>query len=373
MSGKMFALLFVFLVCFVGCVCADCNLVINEVNTGSPVRLAKNDFIEFKMFCDSETKTKNLQGYKLIGLSAGEGVSANTQKMTIDLVINLWNSKINEKNMFTIGSDAVTNAELNVKSTFVTYRNKFSGNTQTIDSFLNKGNKHIHAIALLFKQSYTFPEFRLTAKKPFINIDEKLIELIKVNLIDLVVYARKAPYNDCHLFAKLCDEYESKDYILREFDNNKQGVDRTLSRCSFDNSTFIPEKFKLSKATSGEENDCSGVNFLLETHLSLLTNSPFDDENAEKNDELFETSESPQCFAVVDGSEFENLSDDAIEVEIAKETEVASVNQCSSLNLGPNDGNLADEIDRTNRKKRTLSDSANHMDVNEWESTTFFQ
>lgn len=137
-------------------------LVINEVNTGSPARLAKNDFIELKMLCDSDTQIKSLQGHKLIGLPAGERSSENTQQVTIDLVVNLWNSEINEKNMFTIGVDGVPNVDMNCKSTLVTYQNKFSGNVQTIDSFLKKGNKHIHANALLFKNSYSFSEITLT-------------------------------------------------------------------------------------------------------------------------------------------------------------------------------------------------------------------
>lgn len=379
MSAKISVLFFAFMVILVAS--ENCNLVLNEVNTGSPDRFRKKDFIELKMLCDPDTSTpkiKHLQGYKIIGISAGADTSGQKQQMTIDLIISLWNCQINERNMFTIGADGVPNTDMNTKSQFVTYRNKYSQNTQTLSSFLNKGDKHIHAIALLYKKSNNFPELMLNAKKPFIIIDEKLQELIKSNLIDLIVYARKAPYENCHLFTNFVDEYDKKDYILREFDSHKEpSIDRTLNRCAFDRSTFIPEKFKLGKPTPGDENDCSGVNFLLEKHLSKLTNTPFnkafDDDNIETIDQILESSESPQCVSSFDASVFANVPDDAIEEEIQKEIQAASTNQCSYLNLGPEDGNIADELDNLNRRKRKLSETAKYEEVNEWESTSHFQ
>lgn len=79
--------------------CENCNLVINEISTGSPDRLMKKDFIELKIMCDTDTrKIKSTQGYKLIGLSVG-GISGNIQQLTVDLIINLWNSEINDRNI----------------------------------------------------------------------------------------------------------------------------------------------------------------------------------------------------------------------------------------------------------------------------------
>lgn len=103
------------------------------------------------------------------------------------------------------------------------------------------------------------------------------------------MYGRKAPYDNCEIFTNLYDEYTDKDYILKEFDNTKVGeIDLTLNRCSFDRSTFIPEKFKLGIPTPGTENDCSGPNFFLEPHLPVLSHSlrtkAFDEDNIERID-----------------------------------------------------------------------------------------
>lgn len=274
--------------------------------------------------------------------------------MTIDLVINLWNSKINDQDMFTIGADDVANTDMSFKSANVTYRNKFTKDTQKINFFLNKDSKNIHAIALLYKRSNSFPEFVLDTKTPTIIINEKLQEIIKTNLVDFIVYTRKEPYDNCDIFTSLYDDYANKEYILREFDNQKEPtIDRTLNRCAFGKDTFIPEKFKLGLATPGKENDCTGINFFIENHFTENIN--FDAEDAD---------------ACVVADAYENISDDTIEKEIIKETEAASINKCSDLNLGSNDGNIADEIDRTNRRKRRLK---YHEDVNEWESTDHFQ
>lgn len=379
MASRFFVFLFAFVALLLCFYAENCKVVINEVNTGSPERLKKKDFIELKMICTDDSKAKKkLQGYKLVGISAGEALSGNIQQVTIDLVVNLWNSKINERNLFTIGADGVQNIDMNTKSSYLSCRTTFSGNTQTINSFLNKGDKHIHAIALLYKNAYNFPEIVLTEKNTFINIDEKMQELIKSNLVDLVVYARKAPYDNCRIFTKMIDEYINKDYILREFDNNqKSGIDRSLNRCSFDDTSFIPEKFKLGAPTPGEENDCTGAHFLLEKHLPVLTNmqfnKAFDDDNTDNIDEISEMNDSPQCSASIDASTFENIPDDAIEKEIVKETEAASINQCSALNLGTDSGNLADELDRMNRRKRRLSETTNYEETNEWETTNKFQ
>lgn len=67
-----------------------------------------------------------------------------------------------------------------------------------------------------------------------------------------------------------------------------------------------------------------------------------------------ETSDSPQCISSIDASVFENVPDVAIQEEIQKESQAASINQCSALNLGPGDGNIADELDRFKQEKEEI-------------------
>lgn len=202
---------------------ANCKLVINEVNTGSPENMRQNDFIELKALCDvPHPKKKSLQGYKIIGLSTGTGKSSNTQQITIDLVVNLWNSQFNDEHMFTIGTEHVPNVDMTTKSEYVAYRNKFTKNTGNIAAFMNKGNKHLHGIAILYKKDYAFPEFVLTQKKPFLIVDESMQEIIKTNLSDFIVYGRKAPYEQCEVFGKLYEEYSNKAYILIHRTNRRK-------------------------------------------------------------------------------------------------------------------------------------------------------
>lgn len=191
------------------------------------------------------------------------------------------------------------------------------------------------------------------------------------------MYGRKAPYDNCQIFVKLYNDYANREYILREFDNNKNAIDRTLNRCAFDASSFISEKFKLGKPTSGDENDCSGPNFLLEQHLSNLTNSlqnkAFDSDNIENINYTLEQNGTSQCTASADRSTYGSIIVDRIEEAIQQETAMASTSSCSAFNLDRDDGNIADKLDRIQRRKRRLSDTVDYEEEYEWETTKYFE
>lgn len=175
-------------------------------------------------------------------------------------------------------------------------------------------------------------------------------------------------------YTNLYNDYANKEYILREFDNNKGiGKDRTLNRCSLDGNAFTPEKFKLGIPTPGNENDCSGPHFFLEQFLAEIAapiqQKAFDSDNLDQIDESLLQSNAPQCTASVDSSAFE-ISDYVIEEEIQRESIVTAQSSCSTLNLGANTGNVAAELDRGNSRKRRLSESP---EIFEWESTEHFQ
>lgn len=125
------------------------------------------------------------------------------------------------------------------------------------------------------------------------------------------------------------------------------------------------------------ENDCTGPNFILENSIQQLTdslqNKPFDEENIEMNAAILEEENSPQCTGSFDPSTYENIMDDALEQQILGDEQAVRENVCTSLDLGSNVGNIADEVDRVNRRKRRLGDTANYEEFNEWETTTKFK
>lgn len=118
----------------------QCTVLINELNTGSPGILHNMDFIELFAQCKSKKNPRSLQGYKLIGISAGSG---DSDRMLIDLVVNLWNTKWTTDGFFTIGTPTVGNTQLTTESPYVVYRNKFSGKTRNNQMFMLTGNRHM--------------------------------------------------------------------------------------------------------------------------------------------------------------------------------------------------------------------------------------
>lgn len=95
-------LLFMAFFCSVFCVSASddsCNLLINEINTVDSSNIQSNEFIELKLICEDGQRKDSLQGFKVIGITAGLG-NENKPENNINLVVNLWNEKIKTSNLF---------------------------------------------------------------------------------------------------------------------------------------------------------------------------------------------------------------------------------------------------------------------------------
>lgn len=106
-----------------------------------------------------------------------------------DLVMSLWNAKTTDGGFLTDGgffTTSVPNVDMLNTESSSNYRNKLTGNSYTLSAFLNKASKHLHAIAIVYKKSYSFL---------YKNMNSEMQELIKSNLVDLIVYERKAPYD----------------------------------------------------------------------------------------------------------------------------------------------------------------------------------
>lgn len=78
-----------------------------------------------------------------------------------------------------------------------------------------------------------------------------------------------------------------------------------------------------------------------------------------------------QCTSSFDRSTYASTSDALIEMAINDKT--TKCDSCSVLNLGANDGNIAEELDISNSRKRRLSDSSDYEMELEWETTKKFE
>jgi len=112
------------------------GVLINEINSDNPTQPERNEFIELIAYDRAEgqsgTKqqvTYSLRGYKIVVISVYNPV---TKSPTVELVANLWNSKITNS-FFVFGGTNVENADLKVDSPFVTYRHKFAKSATFLD------------------------------------------------------------------------------------------------------------------------------------------------------------------------------------------------------------------------------------------------
>lgn len=126
-------------------------------------------------------------------------------------------------------------------------------NIQPISNFFVSGNK-LSAIGLLQGEKETFNDFKLTEKKPELRIDDKLIEILKKYLVDLVIYAGEKTCDKCALFEILHEDFSNKKYTLREFVTNRGENDISLNRCALEGIRFLPDKFKIGFPTPGKKN-----------------------------------------------------------------------------------------------------------------------
>lgn len=187
-----------------------------------------------------------------------------TEPPKIELVVNLWNEKTDENGFFVVGGTAITNANLNVPDQRIKFRTGFTKGLASISNFLLNGNVYLVSIGLLYKKSDTFKEITLDLKVPSLKINSELEKRLRNNLVDLVVYGRKVPFDRCSFFERIYPDFEGRKYVLREFDTLK---DHSLNRCAVETTGFLPEKIKLGKPTPGAENDCDGPHFIIEHEI----------------------------------------------------------------------------------------------------------
>lgn len=350
----------------------NCFVTINEINTNTlDIKFKNNDFIEIKSFCDNKPSATTLQGFKIIGISTG---TKTTDNLSVDLVITLWNEHTNDNTgMITFGGPDVTAADFKTPSSIINYSNKFQSETTTLFKFLNTGaSKKLYAVAILYKEKDPLSQFVLTQKKPRIPLNPALKEIIKTNLVDLLVYGQKAPYDNCNLFLDLKPDYTNRKYVLREFDNKAKSIDYSLNRCTIDTRGFVPEQFKLGRITPAAENDCTGAHFILEDYLSEIT-APLQTNILPMDVDVQPDSSAAGCSTSAISAQYINVRREDIDTKVDELTIAAATDQCSQINLNPQISNDANMLQRANAIKRRLSYTTNYAEDYDWLSEKYFR
>lgn len=186
------------------------DVIINEIQIVDPKKPEKKEFIELKSTSDSPNIA--LRGYKLIGFNC------QSKTGTIDLVVTLWNQRMDKNGLFTIGGSDVSTANLKIPNEFTKCKSEFVGK-QTISNLF--GQKEVRAIGLLHDKNNAFSNIILSKKTPNIKIDDGITNQLRNYLVGLVVYGDNA-CEKCSLFEKINDDFASKKYILREFPNSEK-------------------------------------------------------------------------------------------------------------------------------------------------------
>lgn len=340
--GPIFGIIFL---CLLKQAFAQCNVFINEVNIIDPQKPEKSEFIELKTDCEDMP----LRGYKVIGVTSG---SKNT-KASITLVATLWNERF-KREFYTIGGVNVDKADMTVNSGTLKFRESWNKNKQiSMTNFLINGNSNLNAIGILYKKNDAMSAIQLEKSKNNIPLDDQLIEFLKENLIDLVIYSEKSNSDKCDIFEILHSSFAQKKYVLREFDFKK---DISLNRCTIESEGFIPEKFKLGKPTPGTENDCTGTHLIFENRLQDILPSdisPVEIDNSCSVNDI-------------------NTASMSTEVCVISANAEAARDVCTSQQIYPESGNMAQEIDHENTRKRRLSKEADSVEL-EWETEKYFE
>lgn len=80
-----------------------------------------------------------------------------------------------------------------------------------------------------------------------------------------------------------------------------------------------------------------------------------------------------QCTTSFDPSTYASTSNDATNLVIERQTNLAKSDTCTSLNLGADDGNIAEDIDMSNSRRGRLSEERDYSKKLEWETTAYFK
>jgi hypothetical protein len=164
----------------------------------------------------------------------------------------------------------IENANIKTDNVVLKFRHKFLKGQHLLTSFINNGNKYLNAIVLLYnKDGKPLADLELTKKNPYLRLDNQLTEIIQNNLMDIVVYGRRAPFERCSYYERLAPQLSGRKYALKEY-GTPNGPDCSLNRCTISTDSISPEAFKIGSLTPGADNDCTGIHFIIQTYVPQL-------------------------------------------------------------------------------------------------------
>jgi hypothetical protein len=346
-----------------------CQVIFNEINAVDPTKPEKNEFIELIEVCAEKSQQelllnnnifngvskKSLQGYKILGIS-----SHKENEYKINLIANLWNFALNEDGYFLLGGINVPNVNMNISNQNVKTFTKLTKGALSLTSFLQNGNQHPAMVALVYSPD-GLPNLNLTVKTPFLKLSLFKHE-IKSHLVDLIIYGRRTSISHCESFEDLYDGYnKERNYILHEYDIMEGwNKDTSLNRCSARTDAFSPETFKLGKPTPGSENDCSGVQYIIQQHLQEIINPVVSVEDTENMNE---------CKEILPSNSFNSMEISTIETSIQTEMSANQFSYCDVLSFTIDDIKNDSTIDVAISRKRKMDEEITEK---EWETTAYF-
>lgn len=342
-----------------------CTVYINELNINDPQKPEKKEFIELATNCT--VYSVPLRGYKLIGISTG---TKSSNVATIELVVTLWNSQINKKGFFTIGGTSIEKSDMKVGDPCVKFRQSFTKGIVSMTNFLKNSNTHLHAIGLLYGINEPFKNIVINKTNNYIKIDDEVKDILKNNLVDLVVYGRRTEYDRCNIFEEIYPAFINKKYTLREFDISN-GNDHSLNRCTLESNGFLPEKFKIGTTTPGDINDCSGPHFLIEDHILDIVPPVITQEYT--SDFPVNEADVGECSSNLEKSDYYRINSKMVDESVEREITIAHQDVCTRSLVYPEGGNTVQEIDHANNRKRRLSPDVDYSETFEWDTEVHFK
>jgi hypothetical protein len=133
---------------------------------------------------------------------------------------------------------------------------------------------------------------------------------------------------------------------------------------------FVPEKFRLGKKTPGSENDCTGRAFFLEERIINVLPVYHDvrcESQLDNSQHIF-----TECSSSIQTSDNRSIVVELLHQEIQTELTAAEHDSCTKLLLAPDSGNIRQELDSSNARKRRISDVHDYYETPEWETDKYF-